>query len=311
MKLKIDYEVHFMYCTRCGAKLEDGFLFCSVCGESAGGHESGQNVREDSSAEQAAAPKETYSYLPPQDQPDLPKKHRHKRLRIALLSAVVAVAAVAAGVFICNSPFLRQAFGQKVEVVFRPADGYKATRPELDEAVAVLKKRMDNLHITNRNIKVDYTGDSITIRFVPPFGAVGAESAVAELGSLSQLVFKSEQYDNGAVILTGADVQKATPSVDANGNYDVKLVMKSSGTKKFDAATKALAGSHGNLEIYLDNKLVETAGVDAEIDNGNAVISGGFTAASVKTLADEINEGALPFSMETTLITTGAAGSAR
>jgi len=222
------------------------------------------------------------------------------------LVVVVAVAAVTTGVFVYKYVSARAVERQTVEVTFQPADGYKATRSEIDMAVSVLEKRLQNMNITNRNIKVDYNVDSITVRFAPRGGITDANTEVSQLGLTAQLVFKSPEYNGGADIITGKDVKKASVGMDSsNGNaYVVNITLYSSGISKFDTATKALAAlqaadsTKGQLYIYLDTVKVEQASVDEEIVDGQTEISGELTEKIAQDLVDKINAGALPFALE-------------
>ena len=49
----------------------------------------------------------------------------------------------------------------------------------------------------------------------------------------------------------------------------------------------------------MDDIMLSAPKVDAEITDGNAVISGDFTAKEAQDLASKINAGALPFQLET------------
>jgi preprotein translocase subunit SecD len=250
------------------------------------------------------------------------KKKGKKKLIIALAIAIpiVLICGVIAGLLIykhLNTNTVGNTSGniangglaaqQTVEVTFRPADSYKATRSEIDMTVSILKKRLRDMNITNSNIKVDYNVDSITVRFVPHGGITDANTEVAQLGSAAKLVFKSPEYNGGADIITGKDVKSASVETDSSNvnAYVVNITLNSSGISKFDAATKALAvlqaadSTKGQLYIYLDTVKVEQAGVLNEISDGNTEISGGFTAASAKALADTINAGVMPFALET------------
>jgi len=195
-----------------------------------------------------------------------------------------------------------------VDVTFKPDTTAKITTDQMNAARTKIETRLDNLNITDREIFVGQN-NTITVRF--PWKAdeknFDPSSAINELGKMAQLVFNSPEYDNNSDIITGKDVKSASVGTDSsNGNaYVVNITLYSSGISKFDAATKALAAlqaadsTKGQLYIYLDTVKVEQAGVLSEISDGNTQISGGFTAASAKALADTINAGALPFALTT------------
>ena len=189
-----------------------------------------------------------------------------------------------------------------VDVTFRPQTGYTATKENMDAAKAVIQSRLDNLKIADRELYVDYNNKRIILRF--PWKSdeksYDPEAAIKELGTMALLTFKSTDYDSGNPIIKGTDVQNAAVKIDSTTQaYEVELILKDSGKEAFGKATTALYANKGQLSIYMDDVLVETAGVSAAITDGTAVITGGFTAATAKALADKINAGALPFKLET------------
>ncbi len=94
--------------------------------------------------------------------------------------------------------------------------------------------------------------------------------------------------------LTGKDLKSAKMEIPQQGlsGPEVSLEFNNQGTKLFAALTKDNIGKR--VAIYLDGKLVSAPTVQAEITNGRAVISGNFTIAGAKKLANRLNEGALP-----------------
>ena len=189
-----------------------------------------------------------------------------------------------------------------VDVTFRPPLDFNATKANMDAANAVIQSRLDNLKIADRELYVDYNNKRIILRF--PWKSdeksYDPEAAIKELGSMALLTFKSTDYDSGNPIIKGTDVQSASVKIDSTTQaYEVELILKDSGKEAFGKATTALYANKGQLSIYMDDVLVETAGVSAAITDGTAVITGGFTAATAKALADKINAGALPFKLET------------
>jgi preprotein translocase subunit SecD len=189
-----------------------------------------------------------------------------------------------------------------VDVTFRPPLDFNASKVNMDAAKAVIQSRLDNLKIADRELYVDYNNKRIILRF--PWKSdeksYDPEAAIKELGSMALLTFKSTDYDSGNPIIKGTDVQNAAVKIDSTTQaYEVELNLKDSGKEAFGKATTALFANGGKLSIYMDDVLVETAGVSAAITDGTAVITGGFTAATAKALADKINAGALPFKLET------------
>ncbi len=97
--------------------------------------------------------------------------------------------------------------------------------------------------------------------------------------------------------LTGKYLKRATVSFDQFGNTpQVSLEFDSAGTKLFADLTKKNLGKR--IAIYLDGTPISAPTVQAEITNGKAVITGGFTLPEAKQLAQRLNSGALPVPIE-------------
>jgi protein-export membrane protein SecD len=75
------------------------------------------------------------------------------------------------------------------------------------------------------------------------------------------------------------------------------LYFDDEGTKIFSNVTKKLVGQP--ISIYMDETNIQTATVREQISTGEAQISGMANYDEAKKLADQINSGALPFSMKT------------
>ena len=190
-----------------------------------------------------------------------------------------------------------------VDVTFEPTDGVSATSDQMDAAMQVIKLRLANLGINDSETYVDYNNSRIIVRF--PWQSdeenFDPAAAVDELGQMSELTFRYGTEASGDVILTGSSVNKATPGYDQqNSKYVVQLELNDSGTSAFATATAQQASNGGYISIWMDDTCISSATVEEAISGGSAVISGNFDAASAKELAEQINSGALPFSLEAT-----------
>ncbi len=76
------------------------------------------------------------------------------------------------------------------------------------------------------------------------------------------------------------------------GEPQVSLKFDAEGTQIFAELTKRNLGK--TIAIYLDNDILSAPTVQAEITNGEAVITGDFSIEEAKKLAGRLNEGALP-----------------
>lgn len=188
-----------------------------------------------------------------------------------------------------------------VEATFKPADNYDATDTELDSAKSIIETRMVSNGITDYELYVDYGSDRIIVRFPwkedeTDFDPV---AAIDELAATAKLTFQDE---SGNVVLEGSDVKSAqagvnTESGQSASEYLVLLELTSEGATKFAEATAA--NLNKTISIYMDDTLISAPTVQSEITDGSAQITGDFTADEATKLANQINGGALPFTLET------------
>jgi len=94
--------------------------------------------------------------------------------------------------------------------------------------------------------------------------------------------------------LTGKNLKNAAVEFQNQGLSEpqVALQFDSEGTKLFADLTKK--NLQKTIAIYLDGQIVSAPRVQAEITNGQAVITGNFTVDEAKLLVRNLNEGALP-----------------
>lgn len=210
-----------------------------------------------------------------------------------------------------------------VEVTFVPAqDGADPTNEELDGAAEVMRQRLVAQGINDYSVYSDYNSDRIVVQF--PWAEdeenFDPETAIAELGSTAQLRFiegtatDSDGNPTGEVILDGSMVDSARAAyapVDQQGTdyqWVVELTLNDEGTQAFATATSELASSNGQIAIWMDDQMISAPQVNEAITNGQAMISGNqnnqFTSESATTLANQINGGSLPFSLETASYST-------
>ena len=146
-------------------------------------------------------------------------------------------------------------------------------------------------------------------------GVSNAEEVLQSLGKEGSLDFVAQDdmsyEDEGKTIpkyektiCTGKDVDSAeatTQQAEATKNkeYVVSLKFKSKGTKKFADATAEAYPNHEVIHIVYDGKILSSPAVQAEITNGEAVISGSFKSYDeAEELASMIRIGALPIELK-------------
>lgn len=206
-----------------------------------------------------------------------------------------------------------------VEVTFVPAqDGADPTNEELDGAAEVMRQRLVAQGINDYSVYSDYNSDRIVVQF--PWAedeeTFDPETAISELGSTAQLRFiegtdtDEEGNPTGEVILDGSMVDSAqaayvaTDSQGSNYQWVVQLDLNEDGAAAFSTATSELASSNGQIAIWMDDQMISAPAVEEAITNGQAMISGDFDSETATTLANQINGGSLPFSLETASYST-------
>ncbi len=186
-----------------------------------------------------------------------------------------------------------------VEATFKPAEDIDATDEQLDSAKSIIETRMVSNGITDYELYADYGSDRIIVRFPwkedeTDFDPV---AAIDELAATAKLTFKNEA---GEVVMDGSSVASAQAGVNTEqgsaSEYLVLLDLTKEGAEVFAEATAANVGK--TLSIYMDDTLLSSPTVNEAISGGSAQISGDFTAEEATKLANQINGGALPFSLE-------------
>ena len=206
-----------------------------------------------------------------------------------------------------------------VEVTFVPAqDGADPTNEELDGAAEVMRQRLVAQGINDYSVYSDYNSDRIVVQF--PWAedeeTFDPETAISELGATAQLQFiegtdtDEEGNPTGEVILDGSMVDSARAAyapVDQQGTdyqWVVELTLNDEGAQAFATATSELASTKGQIAIWMDDQMISAPAVEKAITNGQAMITGDFDSETATTLANQINGGSLPFSLETASYST-------
>ncbi len=183
----------------------------------------------------------------------------------------------------------------------------------------VIERRVNLLGISESNVQTSKFRDEYRV-IVELAGIFDATQALEAVGQVAQLEFRTlsssiippdpeggeEQTPQMMEVfvpsdLTGADLRKAsvvfdsTSAVSAN-EPQIQLQFNSDGIKKFRDITTNNVGKQ--VAIYLDDQLLLAPTVQTPITDGKAVITGQFTLEEAKTLAAQLNAGALPVPVE-------------
>ncbi len=96
-------------------------------------------------------------------------------------------------------------------------------------------------------------------------------------------------------LIEGTQLKSASYGTPPNGvGWAVNLSFKGSARKVFGDTTTALNQNGGTFAIVLDGNVISYAGVNEPILDGNAQITGDFSEAEARSLANSLKYGALP-----------------
>jgi preprotein translocase subunit SecD len=166
----------------------------------------------------------------------------------------------------------------------------------LESVKNVIEKRVNLFGVSEPNVQQSsFEGKNRIIVELP--GVKDTKQAVDIIGKTAQLSFAEVGTEEEPGIfptdLTGADLREAAVSFDTgNGKPGVSLEFSDKGAEKFAALTEKNIGKP--LAILLDNSVVSAPVVEQKILGGKAQISGQFTIEQAKSLAIQLNAGALP-----------------
>ncbi len=167
----------------------------------------------------------------------------------------------------------------------------------MEQTKTIINERIDGLGIAEPNIAIE--GEN-RIR-VELAGIDNPQEAIDLIGKTAQLQFIDPE---GNIVLTGKNVVGSEVKYqDSNLGQEVvvSLEFDKDGTANFAEATGELAGKSNREDatifIVLDDQIISSPAVSDKINDGKAVISGGFTLESASQLANLIRAGALPVEM--------------
>ena len=190
--------------------------------------------------------------------------------------------------------------------------------PEMQEqAVEVIRKRVDEFGVSEPVITKQGT-DHILVQ-IPGLSPAQVETARQQLQRVAKLEFRLVHPNSDQLVrqiaagtaftppgyvvltsierrngqpekllvkrrpeLTGQDVAGARPVFEQRG-YEVSLRLTRAGAEAFRRVTRD--NINNRLAIVLDNEVVSAPNIQSEIPNGEAVITGNFTADEAKNLA--------------------------
>lgn len=179
----------------------------------------------------------------------------------------------------------------------------------------VIERRVNAFGISEPVVQTNRAGDEYRV-IVELAGVHDPRQAIELIGATPQLDFRREVRGEEArqqfniddpeslagpiferTQLTGKHLKTAAVAFDpVTGEPQVQLSFSAEGSELFAELTRQNLGQR--IAIYLDGVPISAPVVQAEITNGQAVISGGFALPEAKQLAQRLNAGALPVPIE-------------
>lgn len=182
----------------------------------------------------------------------------------------------------------------------------------IEGVLEAMEQRVNLFGLTEPVIQQTKLGDQDAVIVELP-GVQDVAVAKELIGQTAKLEFRQPRSDQNKATtkpndplsdqfepsdLTGADLKRADV-IFAQGNSQaiagspqVQIKFNQEGTKKFRRLTQKYLGQP--IAIYLDGVPISIPTVQAEITDGQAVITGNFTVDTAKRLAIQLNAGALP-----------------
>ncbi len=175
----------------------------------------------------------------------------------------------------------------------------------LESLKNVIGRRVDLFGVSESGVKTAYSGNDYRLILELP-GVTDSQQALSLIGQTAKMVFALPIYTPGATAsesatltgfsptdLSGADLARAQVTFESQDRSPaVSLTFKDSGKDKFAKITKENIGKP--VAILLDGYPITMPTVQAEINNGSAVITGKFSTDEAKSLSVQLNAGALP-----------------
>jgi preprotein translocase subunit SecD len=159
---------------------------------------------------------------------------------------------------------------------------------------------------------LNYTPDATTQAAFASFQCTGKKPDASQDDPNKPLIAcdRAGQYKYllGPAILKGTDLTDASAGIPQGGfQWQVNLKFSGPGGDKFLKATTAIAQrpqGQNLFAIVLDGEAISTPSVSGPIPGGQAQITGSFTEAEARDLANVLKYGALPVSFETSTVET-------
>jgi preprotein translocase subunit SecD len=181
----------------------------------------------------------------------------------------------------------------------------EAVPTALESLKANIERRVNLFGVSEANVQLSRENNQNRLKIELP-GVEDINQAINLIGQTAQLSFKGlvdippeatatakvDDYFKD-VGLNGSHLVSAKAVISPNdGKPEVAIGFNAEGSKLFAQATKDYLNKR--IFIFLDDSVVTDPVVQTIITDGQAVINGSFDLTSAKTLATQLNAGALP-----------------
>lgn len=181
-----------------------------------------------------------------------------------------------------------------VSITYEVVGEGEPTAADMSDTIYKLQKRVETY---STEAQVYKEGDDRINIEIP--GVSDANTVLEELGKPGSLVFMDS---SGNTVLNGTDVADAQAGSQQNqmGNSEavVQLTLTDEGRIKFAEATRAAYPTQDVIYIVYDEEVISSPRVQAEITNGQAVITGMGSFEEAENLASTIRIGGLKLTLE-------------
>lgn len=176
----------------------------------------------------------------------------------------------------------------------------------LDSLKGNIERRVNLFGISEANVQLSIVGQSSRLNIELP-GIENVNQAIELIGQTAQLSFKGEDTSVTEATSSATFLQAFSKDTGINGSHlvramvqpnpntgqmEVAIEFNEQGAKLFEIATKEYLNQR--IAIFLDDTPITYPTVQTVIPDGKAVINGNFDAKSAKSLAAQLNAGALP-----------------
>lgn len=172
---------------------------------------------------------------------------------------------------------------------------FKTEKVGAKDAIAKINAASDKVDITSTStaLTTDFKAELAKAVAGDTTVSATATQAVATASTSADAIASAIALQFEDTGLTGRYLSSAAVEFDQNTNRPhVTLTFDATGKKLFADITKQNVGK--TIAIFLDGKIISAPVVQTEIPDGKAIITGNFSIADAKSLAQSLKYGALP-----------------